>query len=221
MPVALLTLVSVVLFAGVGLATAPIIVGLLILGSIPVLGVPIGKVERFRLRLVGPPVASPHAPLPVGSRLRERIDHWRRERATLRSFGYGIVLGLFLLPLNAMAVTICLVIVVVTVGSPVLVFWDPVSLGPWILDSIGEALPFALIGGPIAYALTSYVVTLLAAAESELAKALLGPREEELRRSIAVLRRSRLDLVDASRPSGSGSSGISMTASSNDSSVSR
>lgn len=196
-PVALLTLVSVVLFAGVGLATAPIIVGLLILGSIPVLGVPIGKVERFRLRLVGPPVASPHAPLPVGSRLRERIDHWRRERATLRSFGYGIVLGLFVLPLNAMAVTLCLVIVVVTVGSPVLVFWDPVSLGPWILDSIGEALPFALIGGPIAYALTSYVVTLLAAAESELAKALLGPREDELRRSIAALRRSRLDLVDA------------------------
>jgi signal transduction histidine kinase len=46
-------------------------------------------------------------------------------------------------------------------------------------------------------AFSSYLLTVVAAAEAELAKALLGPREDELRRSIAELRRSLLDLVDA------------------------
>ncbi|MFC0625621.1 sensor histidine kinase [Kribbella deserti] len=196
-PVATLTLACVAAASAIGVLTAPIIVGLLILGSVPVLGVPIGKVERLRLRLLGRTVPTPHAPMPAGSSLRDRMDHWRRERASLRAFGYGVVLGLFLLPINAAAATISLTLLVVTLISPILAAADQVSLGPWVLDSPAEALPFALIGGPIIFVITSYAVTLLAAAESELAKALLGPREDELRRNIAVLRRSRLDLVDA------------------------
>ena len=38
---------------------------------------------------------------------------------------------------------------------------------------------------------------MLAAAQAELARSLLGPREDELREQVATLRRSRLDLVDA------------------------
>ena len=47
------------------------------------------------------------------------------------------------------------------------------------------------------YAVSSYLLGVVAAAEGSLAKAMLGPRQDELQRNLAELRRSRLDLVDA------------------------
>ena len=64
-------------------------------------------------------------------------------------------------------------------------------------DTPVEGWLFLFTFGPPSTSCRRTSLGVLAAAEAYLAKALLGPREEELRRNVAELRRSRLDLVDA------------------------
>ena len=197
-PVGVITIGVLAGAVGVSAVLSPLIVGVLMLTAFPLLGVLIGVVERWRVRLMLPDgVASPHAAMPKRMSRRERLKFRRREQASVRALGYGVLLGTFVALVSATFAGLSATVLGVTLASPIIAEYDEVAMGPWILNSAGEGLLFVVTFGPVWYAVTSYILGCLAGAEAELASALLGPREEELQRNVAALRRSRLDLVDA------------------------
>jgi len=184
--------------AAVSALLSPILIGVLLLTAFPLLGVLIGIMERFRARLMMPAgISSPHAQMPPSIGLRERLRFRRREQASVRSLGYGFLFGVFIWPLNALLAGVSLSVLVITLIAPFIADGDQIGMGPWTLTTFWEGLLFLVLFGPIWFTVSSYLLGWLAAGEAELAKSLLGPREDELRRNVADLRRSRLDLVDA------------------------
>jgi signal transduction histidine kinase len=193
--------VTIGVLGGLAAASAllsPILIGILGITMLPLIGVAIGSVERWRAGLVlidG--ISSPHAKMPESLTRREKLKFRRREQASLRALGYGFVLGVFIWPLSAAFAGISVTILLTTLAAPVIADGDQMGMGPWILDSAQEGFIFLLCFAPPFYAVSSYLLGVLAGAEAALAKAMLGPRQDELQRNLAELRRSRLDLVDA------------------------
>jgi signal transduction histidine kinase len=183
-----------------GIMLSPVWIGIVVLYSLPVLGVAVGRLERWRIRLMQgpdePPLASPHLALP-DTTLRQRIAYRRREPASLRALGYTALLAFLVGWVDFVLVLFTLLATGVLALSPLIASFEPVSVFWWEADTPAEALPLALLAAPAWFVLSAYVLTLAAAAQAELARSLLGPREEELRKRVVELRRSRLDLVDA------------------------
>jgi signal transduction histidine kinase len=197
-PVGAVTIVLLITAGALSLALSPLLVGIAMLAAFPLFGVVIGGIERWRTRLMIPGgVSSPHTAMPAGYTLRARFTFRRRERASMRALGYGLLLGVFVWPLSALFAGVSATVLVVTLLAPLIAAEQPMGMGPWTLDTAREGWIFLVAFGPIFYVVSSYILGALAGASAELAKALLGPREEELRRNVAELRRSRLDLVDA------------------------
>jgi signal transduction histidine kinase len=197
-PVGALTIVVLIGAAAVSALLSPILIGVLLLTAFPLLGTLVGIVERFRARLMIPAgIKSPHATMPTSMSLRERLRFRRREQASVRALGYGFLYGVFIWPLNLLIAGISLMTLVITLLAPVLSQEDEMGMGPWTLTNMWQGLLFTVLFGPIWYTVSSYLLGWLAAGEAELARVMLGPREDELRRNVADLRRSRLDLVDA------------------------
>jgi signal transduction histidine kinase len=197
-PVGVLTIGVLIGAAAGGAVLSPILIGVLLLTAFPLLGVLIGRVERWRARLVlidG--ISSPHATMPSALRRREKLKFRRREQASLRALGYGFVLGVFIWPLSALIAGISLAVLGITLAAPIIANSEQMGMGPWTLDTAGKGLIFLVAFGPPFFVVSSYLVGVVAGAEASLAKAMLGPRQEELQRNVAELRRSRLDLVDA------------------------
>src|SRR5690349_13868440 len=95
-PVGLVTIAVLLVSVAVSAVLSPIVIGVLLLTLFPLYGVVIGNVERWRARLVLPGgIASPHAKMPPNMTRRERLKFRRREQASLRSLGYGVLLGTF------------------------------------------------------------------------------------------------------------------------------
>jgi len=193
--------VTIAVLFGVAAASAllsPILIGILLITMFPLIGVVIGRVERWRagLMLIDG-ISSPHAKMPASLSRREKLKFRRREQASLRALGYGFVLGVFVWPLSALFAGVSATILGITLAAPVIADGDEMGMGPWILDSAQEGFIFLLCFGPPYFVLSSYLLGALAGAEAALAKAMLGPRQDELQRNLAELRRSRLDLVDA------------------------
>lgn len=184
--------------AGLSALLSPILIGIVMIGAFPLIGVLIGRVERWRAGLMlldG--IRSPHAKLPAGLSLKARLTFRRREQGSMRALGYGFALGTFVWPLSALFGGLSAVILGITLATPVIAGdGDTVMLGSWDLNSAGEGFVFLIVFGPAFYAVSSYLLGVIAGAEASLAKVMLGPREEELQRNLAELRRSRLDLVD-------------------------
>jgi signal transduction histidine kinase len=197
-PISVLTIAVLFVSAVLSALLSPIVIGIAMMTAIPLFGVVIGAVERRRARLMIPAgIPSPHAAIPGSYSRRERSRFRRRERASRRALGYGVLHGIFIWPLNLAFAGISAVVLGITLAAPVIASVEEMGMGPWILDSAGEGLLFLVAFGPVYFVVSSYLLGVLAAAEAELATALLGPREDELRRNVAELRRSRLDLVDA------------------------
>jgi signal transduction histidine kinase len=197
-PVGVLTIGVLIGAAAAGAVLSPILIGILLLTAFPLLGVVIGRIERWRAGLVlidG--ISSPHASLPATLSVREKLKFRRREQASLRALGYGFVLGVFVWPLSALIAGISATTLGITLAAPVIANSDQLGMGPWTLDTAREGLIFLVAFGPPFFVVSSYLVGVVAGAEASLAKAMLGPRQEELQRNVAELRRSRLDLVDA------------------------
>ncbi|KAA1395344.1 sensor histidine kinase [Aeromicrobium ginsengisoli] len=188
--IGLVSLVGFFVTIGVGVVTTPLIIGLFILGALPKLGAMIAVVERRRLPLMLGEAAAPGP---------SETPWWRtpRDAASWRALGYAVLLALILWAVDALVVVVVVTTVVVSLLSPLLAHYDTVGMLWWQLDSTREALPFAIIATPVGLVLGSYVLTVLAAAQSSLARILLSPREEELEARVTELRRSRIDLVDA------------------------
>lgn len=197
-PVSLVTIILLIASALVGAVLSPVLIGIALLTAFPLFGVVIGGIERWRTRLMIPAgIPSPHPAMPASYSRRERLRFRRREPASRRALGYGFLHGIFIWPVNTLFAGISVVVLGLTLAAPVIASVEEMGMGPWILDSTGEGLLFLVVFGPVYFVVSSYLLGVLAAAEAELATALLGPREDELRRNVAELRRSRLDLVDA------------------------
>jgi signal transduction histidine kinase len=192
----LLTLLGFFALVGVGVLTAVVVVGFLLLGAVPLLGVAVGGLERRRLQLMRVDVPAPARTAP-GSPLRERIREARREPASWRELGYAVLLALVLWWVDAAVAFNAVVLPGLLLVSPVLAAFDRVDVLFWQFDRPAEALPLALLGAPALFVVTAYVATLVAAGHASLARILLSPSDAALAARVSQLAESRGRLVDA------------------------
>ncbi|WP_030682426.1 sensor histidine kinase [Streptomyces sp. NRRL B-1347] len=193
-------LVMLVLVAG-GLLLSAVGAGLVLLTAAALFGLPVGRLERRRLRLVepkAPPLANPHRRL-QNAGIRARLRTRWRERATWRELGYAWLLAL-VFSTAGLGMALLLLFACVLIASPVVVW----ALAPETVMIIpgqavphpAAALPFTA-AGLLVLALLAYTAGLLAGAQVRTAHFLLAPREEPLTRHVVELTRSRARLVDA------------------------
>lgn len=190
-------LCALALLLGLGLLLAVAGLGLVLLVGALAGAVPLGELERRRLRWVEPePVADPHVSLAgagAAAWLRTRL----RERATWREFGYALLFGV-VFGAAGFGVLCLLSLSLMLVAAPVIVWAlapEPVMLIP------GEAVagPLEALGGTAVglagVVLAGYAAALVSGAQVKTARLLLGPREEDAR--VLELTRSRVRLVEA------------------------
>ncbi|MFD6873899.1 MULTISPECIES: sensor histidine kinase [unclassified Streptomyces] len=190
-------LVLLAALVGLGVLLSVVGIGLVLLLTAVAGVVPLGELERRRLRWVDPaPVADPHTDLGGAGApawLRTRL----RERATWREFGYAALLG----PVFGAAGFGVITLVAgsaILVATPVIVWAiapDTVMLVPGraVADPV-EGLAGTAVG-LVGLVVAAYAGALLAGAQVKVARLLLGPREEDGR--VLELTRSRVRLVDA------------------------
>ena len=191
-PVALGAAAVLVLTVGVGLLTAVLVVGVLLLAGLPLIASVVAAVERNRLQLV------------LGRRPPSDGVPWRTRLRALRSMpvawpevGYTVLLTVVLWVVDGVALNLLVTFPGLLLAAPVLVRGDaPIDLGPWQIDTVTEAW-LAVGPGLLLLAAGLYGATLLAAAQASLARLLLDPPYARLGEALAELRRSRVGLVDA------------------------
>ncbi|MEH1128947.1 sensor histidine kinase [Micromonospora sp. CPCC 206061] len=172
-----------------------LVAGAVLLAALgPLVALPLGAVERWRLRLVDTrPVASAHRRPRHGAWLRTRYA----EAATWRELGYAALLST-VIPLGYAVTLVLVVLVGACLASPFLVSKDgPIALGLGQVGTVGEAVPYALAGAALLPALP-YLLALLAGAHAAVARALLSAGAgERLHAELVEVSRSRARLVDA------------------------
>ena len=161
-------------------------------------GIPIGALERHRLRLLEPvAVPDPHAPAPPSgwAWVRLRVT----EAATWRELGYCACLlsVLALLDLAAMFVVfVCLLILslplLVAVGADL-----HITVGTWSAETVAQTSAVAGRVGVPATLVTLYGISVLGGAQAAFATWLLAPTGTEIDRQVEELTRSRGRLVNA------------------------
>ncbi|MEV6977729.1 sensor domain-containing protein [Kitasatospora sp. NPDC093806] len=199
---AVLTLLVTVLLITLlllGLLTSPAGLGLLLLLGVALAGLPVGALERRRLRLVEPrPIAGPHRELPGAGR-RARLRTRLRERATWRELAHTALvapplaaagLGLAALLLFSGMLVVSPVVVWALAPETVMLIPGHAVRGPL------HALPATAVG-LAGLLLAAYAGALLTTVHVRAARLLLGPREEDHGRQVLELTRSRARLVDA------------------------
>ncbi|NEA64292.1 sensor histidine kinase [Streptomyces sp. SID12488] len=196
-----LVLVAVVLLAVVGGVLAIVLVGLPLLVALALAGLPVARVERLRLRLVDPEaVPDPHR-APVVPGLRPWLAVRLRERATWREFGYTLLFGGLLWPVDALVVAAALFVPVSLVATPLLMTTggdgqEVKVLKQWTVADWPTAFG-CLLGGLVLLALGAYLLGVAAGARAGLTRLLIAARDVELGQRVVELTRSRVRLVDA------------------------
>ncbi|MFD9906081.1 sensor histidine kinase [Streptomyces sp. NPDC059063] len=178
----------------------------LILIGIPLLalaGIPVGALERQRLRLMLPgPAATPHR-TPEAPGLTAWLRLRVREQATWRELAYAVLMAVVLWPLD-LTVAAC------TLGLPLALVAAPAQLaltgGPdgggarpaklWLVDAYPAAWGTAALG-LVLLAVLAYPLGAYAVARARLALLLLSAREAETEARLAEVTRSRARLVAA------------------------
>ncbi|MDT9689216.1 sensor domain-containing protein [Streptomyces sp. P9(2023)] len=174
----------------------------LVLVGLPLLllaGVALGGLERRRLRIVDlDPAADPHR-IPDAPGLAAWLRVRVREQATWREFAYAVLHATVLWPLD-------LIVLAVALGVPAALMSAPVRLAvdghevkvvkAYLVTSYPQAFAAALLGVVLLVALL-YPLGALAGARAALSRALLAPRDAELRERIGEVTASRARLVDA------------------------
>ncbi len=197
--VGLVTFVAFFVLVLTGIVSSIIVVGLVLLASIPLLFMVVGTLERRRLRLMTPgepPLPSPHPPL-----LEPGPRAWFRQRRSepipRRELGYGVLLAVFLWWVDLVVAANAVLFLTLMAFAPLIAVYDEFVVIWWSADTPLDAVPIGLVGFVVTYVLFAYAATALAAAQVALARILLGASDEQLEARITALRRSRLDLVDA------------------------
>jgi signal transduction histidine kinase len=183
------------LAVGGGLAKA--LIGLPLLAALALAGIPMGRVERWRLRLIDPaPIADPHR-RPARPGVRCWLATRGREAATWRELGYAAVFVTLLWPLDLALAIAAVVVPLALITSPL-----PVALGahrglwPGVAISTPLQAAAAVPAGLVLLAGGGYLVTALAVAQGRLARRLLTA-PANLDGQLAEVTRSRARLVSA------------------------
>lgn len=121
----------------------------------------------------------------------------RLNRSRLRAGTYGL-LSIVLAPIQFFLLIGWGLCCVALIASPALIAGGegPIAIGPVSVDGTGEAW-IALVAGLVLTPIGLTVLVAIAEGQAALARALLGPRGEELRSRVTELTRSRVRLVDA------------------------
>ncbi|MEV4513119.1 sensor domain-containing protein [Dactylosporangium sp. NPDC049525] len=179
---------------GVGLLMA-LVMGILFPPAVVFLGLPVGALERRRLRILDrAPVPSPHPEPPPG------LVAWFRARlgegATWRELGYVLTLSSVLLLVDLVSLGLVADCLIVAAAPLIVAAGVPLQFGELAIDSRGEALaatacalPAALVG--------VYALCAVAGTQAALARWWLAPRDAELNRRVEELARSRGRLLNA------------------------
>ncbi|MGW7338015.1 sensor histidine kinase [Streptomyces sp. NPDC054808] len=197
------TLVGIVAAVATGGVLAVILVGLPLLVLTALVGIPVARLERHRLRLIdrapapARPVRQPPATGPwpwLTTRLRER--------ATWRELGHALLFALVLWPLDALVVAFALAVPLHLAVTPLLMATagggeEAKVLKQWTVTTWPAASGVAVLG-LLLLALGGYALGLAAGARAELTRVLVGgPREDDQEARVVELTRSRVRLVDA------------------------
>ncbi|MFC6148888.1 sensor histidine kinase [Mumia xiangluensis] len=188
-PVGLVTLVVLGLTLFVGAVTLVVVVGIVVLATIPVLAGLLGVVERARLRLV-------QRAAPSGMTLADRLRAGRRLAVSWPEVGYAFLVAVVLWPLDALLLVLAVSFPVVMLLAPWLATVGRMEVMGWQVDPGTEAWAASAVGLVLLVA-AAYLVGVAAVAQAALARLLLDPLEADLARAVVDLRRSRVDLVDA------------------------
>ncbi|WP_435228760.1 sensor histidine kinase [Streptomyces sp. Tue6028] len=190
-------LVGLLVLAVAGAALTPLLVGLPLLALLALAGIPVGAVERWRLRLVDPAAV----PAPHRTPDEPGLAAWARlrftERATWRELGYAVLLAAVLWPLDLLVLTGAAGIPGAMIGAPAqlaLAGDDTRVAKLWLIDSYGQACLCAA-GGTVLLLALLWPLARYARARAAVARLLLAPRETEQR--LAEVTRSRARLVAA------------------------
>jgi signal transduction histidine kinase len=189
-PLGLLALVVLGLTLAIGVATAVVVVGLLVLAGVPLLARIIAAQERARLGWVLPRDAGPRV------RLREQLRAGRGLPTAWSEIGLAVLLATVFWMVDAVVLVFAVTVPVVLVLAPVLVRHDTIGIVGWQIDRTPEAWT-AVAPGLLLLVAAAYVVTGLACGQAALTRLLLDPPEQRLVARVAELRRSRSGLVDA------------------------
>jgi signal transduction histidine kinase len=193
----LIALVACLLLFGVA---SILIVGLPFLASLAFCGVPVGHIERRRLRLLGgEQIADPHRPAPPG------LWNWFKTRfheiATWRELGYTILFTCGLWVVDLLVVLFAVLVPVAMIVSPLFLALDGNDDGDgvdtiWRVNSYPEAFGVMLVG-ILMLVVAAYCVTVYAAGRAAIARLILSPSDEELGAHVQQLSASRARIVDS------------------------
>ncbi|MFF4897944.1 sensor histidine kinase [Streptomyces sp. NPDC001068] len=194
-------LVGIVTVATVCGALAVALVGLPLLAVAALGGIPVAGVERRRLRLIDRhPVCGRHE-VPSEPGLWAWLSTRLRERATWRELGYAVLFAGLLWPVDALAVTVALLVPLSMVATPVLMATagdghEVKVLKQWAVTAWPTAFGITALG-VVLLALGAYALGVTAGARAELTRLLIASREGELDAEVVELARSRVRLVEA------------------------
>ncbi|MEV5172378.1 sensor domain-containing protein [Streptomyces flaveolus] len=195
------TLVGIVTVAAVCGALAIVLVGLPLLVVVVLGGVPVAAVERLRLRLIDPTPVSGRHQVPAAPGLWSWLTTRLREQATWRELGYALLFAGLLWPVDALAITVALVLPLSMVATPLLMTTvgdghEAKVLKQWTVTTWPAAFGVAVLG-LLLMGLGVYALGVVAGARAELTRLLIASREGELGAKVLELVRSRARLVDA------------------------
>ncbi|WP_123527723.1 sensor histidine kinase [Streptomyces sp. 840.1] len=204
-PLGIATLTVLVLLTVAGGALSVVLIGIPLLLTLVLAGIPLAALERRRLRLLDPRSPGRVARLPAhrepdGTGLSSWLRTRLQERSTWRELGYAVLFALVLWPLEALAVGSALTVCGGLIAAPAVLAASGGEevrvLKIWLAHSYPPAFA-ALLAGVVLLPVFAYPLGLLAAGRAMLTRQLLSPPETGLASRIQELGRSRTRLVDA------------------------
>jgi signal transduction histidine kinase len=184
--IGLATILAVTGLLAVGLVLSIVVIGIAGYVATVLSGVAVGRLERWRMRLVDhDALPDPHRS-PPGPGLRAWLSTRLREQATWREFGYTMVSALLLCWGDAVVVAGAVYIPSIFLFGPLYITDEPLTV----------TAPMALAGIPLAIVM-AYPVTAWAGTRAAMARAILAPRSSDVDARLIEVTRSRARLVDA------------------------
>jgi len=182
----------------VGGALTKVLIGIPIMAAFVLAGIPMARLERWRLQLIDPePVESPHDRPSRPGLMPWLATRWG-EAATWREFGYAVLLVTLLWPIDAAVALMAAAAPLALITAPMPVInggqrglWPGVAISTPLQAAGAVPLGLALLVG------AAYLVTALALAQGRLARTLLSSPGPELHARLTELTLSRARLVNA------------------------
>ncbi|MFG2676221.1 sensor histidine kinase [Streptomyces sp. NPDC048445] len=199
-PLGIATLTALLLLAVAGGALSVVLIGIPLLLTLVLAGIPLAALERRRLRLLDPRPLPPAHREPDGTGLSSWLRTRLQERSTWRELGYALLFALVLWPLEALAVGTALTVCGGLIAAPAVLAASGGEevrvLKIWLAHSYPPAFA-ALLAGVVLLPVFAYPLGLLAAGRAMLTRQLLAPPDAGLDSRLRELGRSRMRLVDA------------------------